>query len=121
MKKLRKATARDHDAADRQVALRRFKAEVFQALAHPTRIHIAECLQDAELSVGVLLERVGIEPANLSQHLAVLRAKGLVVNRKVGTQVFYALRDPLLSEVLGSMRRYFQAHMAEALSILKAL
>ncbi len=120
MKKSRKSPARGA-APDRQVALRRFKAEVFQALAHPTRIHIAECLQDDELPVGVLLERVGIEPANLSQHLAVLRAKGLVVNRKVGTQVFYALRDPLLSEVLGSMRRYFQAHMEDALSILKAL
>src|SRR5262249_49752346 len=104
-----------------QVALRRFKAEVFQALAHPTRIHIAECLQNGELPVGDLVARVGIEPTNLSQHLAVLRAKGLVVNRKEGTQVFYALRDPLLSEVLRNMRRYFQAHLAEALRILRGL
>jgi ArsR family transcriptional regulator len=100
------------------VALRRFKAEVFQALAHPTRIHIAECLQEGELPVGVLIDRIGIEPANLSQHLAVLRAKGLVVNRREGTQVFYALRDPLLSEVLANMRQYFQAHVEEALRIL---
>ena len=106
-----------NDAAS-QVALRRFKAEVFQALAHPTRIHIAECLQDGELSVSALVERIGIEPANLSQHLAVLRAKGLVINRKEGTQVFYALRDPLLSEVLRNMRRYFLAHVEEALKIL---
>jgi ArsR family transcriptional regulator len=121
MMKARKAARRDEDAPERQLALRRFKAEVFQALAHPTRIHIAECLQDGELPVSALLERVGIEPANLSQHLAVLRAKGLVVNRKEGTQVYYALRDPLLSEVLGNMRRYFQAHVEEALSILKGL
>lgn len=106
---------------DQQVALRRFKAEVFQALAHPTRIHIAECLEGRELPVGALVARVGIEPANLSQHLAVLRAKGLVVNRKEGTQVFYALRDPLLSEVLRNMRRYFQAHVQEALRILEEL
>jgi ArsR family transcriptional regulator len=64
------------------------------------------------------VERVGIEPANLSQHLAVLRAKGLVVNRREGTQVFYALRDPLLSDVLRSMRRYFLAHLEDALRIL---
>lgn len=106
---------------DRQVALRRFKAEVFQALAHPTRIHIVESLQEGEQPVGVLVERIGIEPANLSQHLAVLRAKGLVVNRKEGTQVFYALRDPLLSEVLRNMRRYFQAHVEEALQMLSDL
>ena len=106
---------------DRQVALRRFKAEVFQALAHPTRIHVAECLQEGELSVSALMERIGIEPANLSQHLAVLRAKGLVVTRREGTQVIYALRDPLLSEVLRNMRRYFQAHAEEALRMLSEL
>jgi ArsR family transcriptional regulator len=106
---------------DGRVALRRFKAEVFQALAHPTRIHIAECLEGGELPVSALLERIGIEPTNLSQHLAVLRAKGLVVNRKEGAQVFYALRDPLLSDVLRDMRRYFQAHAEEALRILSEL
>ena len=116
-----KSKGRPKRLLDHQVALRRFKAEVFQALAHPTRIHIAESLQDGELPVSVLLARVGIEAANLSQHLAVLRAKGLVVNRKEGTQVFYALRDPLLSEVLRNMRRYFQAHVQEALHILKEL
>src|SRR5258705_12866973 len=116
-----KLRGRPKRSLDQQIALRRFKAEVFQALAHPTRIHIAECLQDGELPVSVLVARVGIEPANLSQHLAVLRAKGLVVNRKEGTQVFYALRDPLLSEVLRNMRRYFQAHVQEALRILKEL
>jgi DNA-binding transcriptional ArsR family regulator len=90
-------------------------------LAHPARIHIAECLQEGELPVSTLVERIGIEPANLSQHLSVLRAKGLVVNRREGTQVFYSLRDPLLSEVLGNMRRYFQAHVEEALRILSEL
>ena len=118
---MKQSTRKTRAALDRQVALRRFKAEVFQALAHPTRIHIAECLQDGEVSVSSLVERIGIEPANLSQHLAVLRAKGLVSNRKEGTQVFYALRDPLLSAVLNNMRQYFQAHIQEALQILRAL
>jgi DNA-binding transcriptional ArsR family regulator len=104
-----------------QDALRRFKAEVFQALAHPTRIHIVECLRDGELPVSTILERIGVEPANMSQHLAVLRAKQLVVSRKEGNQVFYALRDPLLIQVLDTMRRYFQAHLEEALAMLKAL
>jgi ArsR family transcriptional regulator len=107
--------------ADRRDALRRFKAEMFQALAHPTRIHIVECLRDGALSVGAILERVGVEPANMSQHLAVLRSKQLVVNRKEGNQVFYELRDPLLIKVLDTMRRYFQAHLQEALTMLKQL
>lgn len=106
---------------DRQQALRRFKAEVFRVLSHATRIHIVECLQDGELPVSGILERVGVEPANLSQHLSMLRSYGLVTTRKEGNQVFYSLRDPLLIDVLGTMRRYFQAHLEESLAMLNEL
>lgn len=101
--------------------IRRFKADVFQVLANPTRIHIVECLRDGELSVGSIVERTGVEPANVSQHLAMLRTKGLVVKRKVGNQAFYALRDPLLYEVLDTMKRYFRAHLEEATEMLKRM
>ena len=102
-------------------ALRRFKADIFQVLAHPTRIHIIETLRDRELSVGAILERVQVEPANLSQHLALLRSKQLVSTRKEKNQVLYTLRDPLLIEVLDTMRRYFLAHLEEALGMLKGM
>jgi len=101
-----------------QDALRRFKADIFQALAHPTRIAILEALNDKELSAGALIEKLGMEQANVSQHLAVLRSKQLVSNRKVGNQVFYSVRDPLIAKVLGLMRQYFQAHLKEALAML---
>jgi DNA-binding transcriptional ArsR family regulator len=104
-----------------QDALRQFKAEFFQALAHPTRIAIVEQLRDGELSTGNLIERLGIEQANASQHLAVLRAKNILVNRKAGNQVFYSVRDPLIIDVLDLMRRYFHAHMSEVLATLKAI
>jgi DNA-binding transcriptional ArsR family regulator len=104
-----------------QDALRQFKAEFFQALAHPTRIAIVEQLRDGELSAGTLIERLGIEQANASQHLSVLRAKNILVNRKAGNQVFYSVRDPLIIQVLDLMRRYFQAHMSEVLATLKAI
>ena len=102
-------------------AIRRFKAEVFQALAHPTRIAIVEALRDGELPAGKLIEKLGIEQANASQHLAVLRARQIVLNRKEGNQVFYRLRNPLLSEVLDMMRRYCQAHIAESMAALGEL
>jgi ArsR family transcriptional regulator len=59
-----------------------------------------------------------MEQANVSQHLAVLRAKQLVVNRKAGNQVFYSVRDPIILKVLALMRRYFQKHLKEALEML---
>jgi ArsR family transcriptional regulator len=104
-----------------QDALRRFKADFFQALAHPTRIAIVEQLRDGELSAGELIERVGIEQANASQHLAVLRAKNILINRKTGNQVFYSVRDPLIIEVLDVMRRYFHKQMTETVATLKAI
>ncbi len=84
-------------------ALRRFKAEIFQALAHPTRIAMVEALRQGELSAGELVEKLKIEQGNGSQHLTILRAKRIVVNRKVGNQVFYSLRDTGLLEVLDAM------------------
>jgi ArsR family transcriptional regulator len=101
--------------------LRQFKAEFFQALAHPTRIAIIEQLREGELSAGVLTERLGVEQANASQHLAVLREKNIVVARKAGNQVFYSVRHPLIVEVLDVMRRYFHGHMTQAAAELKAL
>jgi ArsR family transcriptional regulator len=104
-----------------QDLLRQFKADFFQALAHPTRIAIVEQLRDGELSAGALIERLGIEQANASQHLAVLRAKNILVNRKSGNQVFYSVRDPLIIQVLDIMRQYFHSHLSEVIATLKAI
>jgi DNA-binding transcriptional ArsR family regulator len=101
--------------------LRQFKASIFQALAHPTRIAIVEVLRNGELPAGAIIERLGLEQANASQHFSILRAKQIVSSRKEGNQVFYSLRDPLLIEVLDIMRRYFQAHVEEAMSMLQQI
>jgi ArsR family transcriptional regulator len=100
-------------------ALRRFKAEFFQALAHPTRVHIVELLRDGgELSAGTILDRLEVEQANSSQHLAVLRHKGIVVSRREGNQVFYSLRDSVIVEVLDTLKIYFHAHLSEVSNLL---
>jgi ArsR family transcriptional regulator len=101
-----------------QEQLRRFKADIFQALAHPTRIAILELLRDGELSAGALIEKLVLEQANVSQHLAVLRAKQLVSTRKSGNQVFYSVRDPIIIQVLNLMRTYFHTHLKESLGML---
>ena len=104
-----------------QDALRQFKAEFFQALAHPTRIAIVEQLVYGELSAGELIERLGVEQANASQHLTVLRNKHIVVNRKVGNQVFYSVRDQLIIEVLDLMKQYFYAQLTEGQDMLNEI
>lgn len=102
--------------------LRRFKASVFQALGHPTRIAIVEVLRDeGEVPAGAIHTKLGLEQANVSQHLSVLRARQLVAAKKSGNQVLYSLRDPILGKVLDLMKQYFQAHLTEALELLKTM
>jgi ArsR family transcriptional regulator len=80
-----------------------------------------EALRNGELPAGAIIERLGLEQANASQHLAVLRTKQIVNSRKEGNQVFYSVRDPVLIEVLDIMRRYFQTHLDEAMSMLREI
>ena len=104
-----------------QSELRTFKAGLFQALAHPTRIAIVDELRGGELNAGALAERLGVEQANLSQHLAVLRARQVVVNRRLGNQMLYAVRDPVLFRMLDLLRQYFQSQVKETRATLVAL
>lgn len=101
--------------------LREYKASIFQALAHPTRIAIVEVLREGELSARAIQERLGIEQANLSQHLAILRSRQIVAHRKEGNQVFYSLRNQVLLKVLDMMRQHFQANLSEAALMLSEI
>ena len=101
-----------------QNTLREYKARVFQALAHPTRVAILEVLREGEMPAGAIQERLGVEQANVSQHLAILRSRQIVNTRKEGNQVFYSLRHKVLIKVLDLMRQYFQAHLHESVQML---
>src|SRR5690348_7157621 len=100
-------------------ALRQFKSEIFHGLANPTRIAIVELLREGELCAGELIDKLGIEQANASQHLGVLRAKQIVISRRVGNQVYYSIRDHALVEVLDILRRYFYAQLNSTVNMLK--
>lgn len=101
--------------------IRAFKASIFQALAHPTRLQIVEVLRDGEKSVNAIHSDLGRDQANISQHLTSLRLRGLVVSRKAGNQVFYSVRDPLLFEVLDLMRRFAAVHLKDHMKMLRQL
>jgi DNA-binding transcriptional ArsR family regulator len=99
--------------------VRQLKASMFQALAHPTRLQILEALRGGELSVSAILACAERDQSNISQHLANLRLRGLLVNRKEGNQVFYSVRDPLIFEVLDLMRRFSTTHLHEHAELLE--
>ena len=84
--------------------LYQLKAEFFKTLGHPARIRVLELLSDREHAVAEMLPEVGIEPAHLSQQLAVLRRAGLVTSRKEGSAVYYSLTSPHVAELLAVAR-----------------
>ncbi|MFD0852505.1 ArsR/SmtB family transcription factor, partial [Actinomadura adrarensis] len=84
--------------------LYQLKAEFFKTLGHPARIRVLELLSERDHAVAEMLPEVGIEPAHLSQQLAVLRRAGLVVSRKEGSTVIYSLTSPRVAELLAVVR-----------------
>ena len=84
--------------------LYQLKAEFFKTLGHPARIRVLELLSQREHTVAEMLPEVGIEPAHLSQQLAVLRRANLVTSRKEGSSVHYSLTSPHVAELLAVAR-----------------
>jgi len=103
--------------------LYQLKAEFFKTLGHPARIRVLELLSEREHAVAEMLPEVGIEPAHLSQQLAVLRRANLVVTRKEGSTVYYSLTSPDIAELLRVARTILSgvlAGQAELLADLRA-
>ncbi|QIZ37083.1 helix-turn-helix transcriptional regulator [Saccharopolyspora sp. ASAGF58] len=97
------------------------KADFFKTLGHPARIRVLELLSEREHAVAEMLPEVEIEPANLSQHLAVLRRAGLVVTRKEGSTVFYSLTSPHVAELLAVARRILTGVLSGQVELLEDL
>jgi ArsR family transcriptional regulator len=94
------------------------KAELFKALANPARIRVLELLSEGERSVGEMQPQVGIELSHLSQQLGILRRAGLVVARKEGASAIYAIKDPLIADLLQLSKRILRNSMAETNEML---
>ena len=75
-------------------------ARYFRALSDPTRLRVLEVLQEGELTVGQLVEKLGVPQPQVSNHLSCLRWCGFIVSRQEGRTVFNAIADQRVVEVL---------------------
>jgi DNA-binding transcriptional ArsR family regulator len=101
--------------------LQAFKAEFFRALAHPVRIRILEILSAGDRSVQELQDALQLDQPLVSQQLAVLRGKNIVVARKLGTTVKYSVRDPLVGDLLKTARVIFENQLTGTQTMLREL
>lgn len=88
-------------------SLQVFKAQLFKALAHPTRIRILECLRSGELTVSELQTRLQIESSSMSQQLSVLRSHQIVEGHRQGSNVYYQVIDASIFALLEVARQIF--------------
>lgn len=78
-----------------------------KAMSHPLRLKILCTLGDQEVSVQEIVERVGTSQSNISQHLAILRDKGILSSRKDANRVFYKVVDARTLQLISMMRNVF--------------
>ena len=97
------------------------QAEVCQILANPKRLRIVHLLKGVELSVGEIVTAMGIPKANASQHLSIMRQKGIVLSRRDGTSIYYRLSSPKITEACTLMREVLLILLAGQESLSKSV
>ena len=98
---------------DIPVQLQELHARVCKAIADPKRLLIINELRDRELSVGELCEATGLSQSNASQHLTILRERGIVTTRRVKNNVFYSLRSQKIVQAVDLLREFLAEDLAD--------
>ena len=87
------------------MTLYRMQASLSKTMAHPIRLAVLHLLKDGEKTVNELVDAVGASQSNVSQHLALLRHKGLVNTRRDGLKIYYSVSDPKISLACDMVRQ----------------
>lgn len=89
------------------------QAEICKILSSPKRIEIISALKDGEKTVTELVDILGTPKANVSQHLAVMRLKGILKNRRDGVNVYYSIANPKVVQACALMREVLNELLME--------
>jgi ArsR family transcriptional regulator len=97
------------------------QAEICKTLTNPKRIEILNALKNEEKTVSELVAVLGASKANVSQHLAVMRHKGILSARRVGVNIYYRVTNPKVIEACTLMKEVlFEQHMAKKKAVTGA-
>lgn len=89
------------------------QSEVCKTLASPKRLEIINALKDGEKTVGELVDILGVPKANVSQHLAVMRLKGILKSRREGVSIYYKIANSKVVQACALMREVLTEQMKE--------
>ena len=97
------------------------QAEIAKALAHPVRVGVLEYVKDGEQCVCDIAEAVGTERSNLSKHLSMMVAAGVLISRKEGLKVFYRIKTPCVIRFLDCLKDCLKEQITEQQQLMKSL
>ena len=95
------------------------QAEVSKTLAHPLRLAILHCLRDSEKTVNDLVETIGASQSNISQHLALMRQREIVKTRKDGSNIYYRVASPKISQACDMVRAVLIEQLSQRQDLAK--
>jgi len=95
------------------------RAKVLKALAHPTRLFIADELGKAERCVCELTEMIGADTSTVSKHLSIMREAGILADEKRGTMVYYRLKTPCILRFMDCVEDVLEINLKEQLELVR--
>jgi ArsR family transcriptional regulator, virulence genes transcriptional regulator len=96
------------------------QAEISKTLAHPLRLAILHNLKGGERTVNQLTQTMGASQSNISQHLAILRQRQIVKTRKDGTNIYYRVASPKISQACDMVREVLIEQLSQSQEIAKS-
>ncbi len=96
-----------------------YHAEMCKVFSHPKRLELIDILRDKEMSAGELGERLGLSPANISQHLTMMRERHILTSRKEGNVVYYRIANPRLLEAFDLLREILFEHIRQDAALIQ--
>ena len=89
----------------------RWHAEICTTFSNPIRLEILDLLRGGELSVSDLVKKTGLTQANISQHLSIMKNKGIVNPSRKGKNIFYALSNPKIVRAFDIIREILRERL----------
>lgn len=79
-------------------------AEMCKVFSNPTRLEILNLLRNGELTVSELIRKTNLSQSNISQHLSIMKSKGILVSKRKGSNIYYGLSNPKIVNAFDIIR-----------------
>ena len=96
-------------------------AEICKVFSNPTRLEILNLLRDKEMSVTELIEKTKLSQANISQHLSIMKSKGIVASNRKGKHIYYKLTNPKIIKAFDIIREVLIEKLKENKKLVRNL